>query len=42
MGLGVGATAIVSRAGDAGAQTVMVVLIWAAIAVINVVYARRH
>jgi hypothetical protein len=39
--LGVGATAIVSHATNSGAQAVMVLLIWAAIAVINVAYARR-
>jgi hypothetical protein len=42
MALGVGATAIVSRAGNSGAQAVMVLLIWAAIAVINIAYARRR
>jgi hypothetical protein len=42
MALGVGATAIVSRAGNPGAQVFMVLLVWAAIVVINVVYARRH
>jgi hypothetical protein len=42
MALGVGATAIVSRGSNSGAQAVMVLLIWAAIAVINVAYARRH
>jgi hypothetical protein len=42
MGLGVGATAIVSRGSNSGAQAVMVLLIWAAIAVINIAYARRH
>ena len=41
MALGVVATAIVSHA-PSGGQAVMVLLIWAAIAVINVVYARRH
>ena len=41
MALGVIATAIVSHA-PSGGQAVMVLLIWAAIAVINVVYARRH
>lgn len=41
MGLGVGATAVVgSHAVTAAAQTVMVMLIWGAIAVINIVYAR--
>src|ERR1700737_199893 len=42
MALGVGATAIVSHAGNSGAQAFMVLLIWAAIAVITVAYARRH
>ncbi|MGD0064664.1 MAG: hypothetical protein ABSB76_14620 [Streptosporangiaceae bacterium] len=42
MGLGVAATAIVSRGSNSGAQAVMVLLIWAAIAVINIAYARRH
>jgi hypothetical protein len=42
MGLGVGATAIVSRGSNSGAQAVMVLLIWAAIVVINIAYARRH
>src|SRR6266699_7101548 len=41
MALGVGATAIVSRASSSAAQAFMVLLIWVAIAVINVVYARR-
>jgi hypothetical protein len=41
MALGVGATAIVSRASSPVAQAFMVLLIWVAIAVINVVYARR-
>ncbi len=42
MALGVGATAIVSHAGNSGAQAFMVLLIWAAIAIVNVAYARRH
>jgi hypothetical protein len=42
MTLGVLATAIVSRAGNPGAQTLMVLLIWTAITVINVAYARRR
>jgi hypothetical protein len=42
VGLGVAATAIVSRGSNSGAQAVMVLLIWAAIAVINIAYARRH
>ena len=41
MALGVGATAIVSGASSPAAQVFMVLLIWVAIAVINVVYARR-
>jgi hypothetical protein len=41
MGLGVGATAVVaSHPETAAAQTVMIMLIWGAIAVINIVYAR--
>jgi hypothetical protein len=43
MGLGVGATAIVT--GQNGAivgQVFMVALIWLAIAIINIAYARRH
>jgi hypothetical protein len=39
--LGVGATAILLSS-NVGAQALMVVLIWAAIAVINVAYARRR
>jgi hypothetical protein len=44
MAMGVGATAIVAHAANArpGAQAVMVLLIWTAIAVINVAYARRR
>jgi len=44
MALGVGATAIVAHAANtpAGAQAVMVLLIWTAISVINVAYARRR
>jgi uncharacterized membrane protein len=42
MGLGVGATAIVTRGANSAAQAIMVLLIWAAIAVINIAYARRH
>jgi hypothetical protein len=42
MALGVAATAIVSRGSNSGAQTLMVLLIWAAIAVINIAYARRN
>ncbi len=42
MALGVGATAIVSsHASSSAAQAFMVLLIWVAIAVINVAYARR-
>jgi hypothetical protein len=43
MALGVGATAIVSSHGaNSGAQAVMVLLIWAAIAIINIAYARHR
>jgi hypothetical protein len=42
MALGVGATAVVSHAGNSGAQAVMVLLIWTAIAIINIAYARRN
>ena len=44
MALGVGATAIVSGAGggNPAAQAIMVLLIWAAIAAINIAYARRR
>jgi hypothetical protein len=41
MALGVAATAIVSHAGDSGGKAFMVLLIWIAIAIINVAYARR-
>jgi hypothetical protein len=41
MALGVGATAIVSRASSSAAQAFMVLLIWVAIAIVNVAYARR-
>ena len=41
MALGVAATAIVSHAANVGGQGFIILLIWAAIAVINVVYARR-
>lgn len=41
MALGVAATAIVAHAKNGGAQAVMVLLIWAAIAIVNIVYARR-
>jgi hypothetical protein len=40
MALGVAATAIVAHAQNGG-QAVMVLLIWAAIAIVNIVYARR-
>ena len=40
--LGVAGTAVVSRSSNSGAQAIMVLLIWVAIAVINVAYARRH
>lgn len=39
--LGVAATAIVSSAGGLGGQGFIIVLIWVAIAIINVAYARR-
>jgi hypothetical protein len=43
MGLGVGATAVAaSHARNAAAQVLMILLIWAAIAVINVAFARRR
>jgi hypothetical protein len=42
MSLGVLATAIVSRASNPGAQVIMVLLVWTAIAIINIAYARRH
>ena len=41
MTLGVAATAIVAHARSGGGQAVMVVLIWAAIAIVNIAYARR-
>ncbi len=41
MALGVAATAIVSHDNHSGAQALMVLLIWIAIAVVNVAYARR-
>jgi hypothetical protein len=41
MALGVAGTAIVSHSSSSG-QAVMVLLIWAAIAVINIAYARRR
>jgi hypothetical protein len=43
MGLGVGATAVAtSHAGNAAAQVLIILLIWAAIAIINIAYARRR
>ena len=39
--LGVAATAVVSHASNSGGQAFMVLLIWVAIAIINVAYARR-
>ena|SRR5437764_11599407 len=39
--LGVAATAIVSSAGSLGGQGFIILLIWVAIAIINVAYARR-
>jgi hypothetical protein len=41
VGLGVVATAVVSHDNHSGGQAFMVLLIWIAIAVINVAYARR-
>ena len=41
MALGVAATAIVSHDNHSGGQAFMVLLIWIAIAVVNVAYARR-
>ena len=41
MAMGVAATAIVSHAAYVGGQGFIIFLIWAAIAVINIVYARR-
>jgi hypothetical protein len=42
MGLGVGATAVVaSHHIDAVAQVIMILLIWAAIALINVTHSQR-
>jgi hypothetical protein len=41
--LGVGATAVAtSHAGNSAAHAVMVLLIWAAIAIINVAYAQHR
>src|SRR5579862_9295363 len=42
MALGVAGTAIVSHTASSSAQAVMVLLIWTAIVVINIAYARRH
>lgn len=43
MGIGIGTTAVVvSHHGNAAAQVVMVVLIWAAITLVNIAQARRH
>ena len=43
IGLGVGATAVATSLGkNAAAQVMMVLLIWAAIAVVNVAHARRR
>jgi hypothetical protein len=43
IGLGVGATAVATSLGkNAAAQVVMVLLIWAAIAVVNIAHARRR
>ena len=41
MALGVAATAIVAHARSDGGQAVMVLLIWAVIAIVNIAYARR-
>jgi hypothetical protein len=41
MALGVAGTAIVAHATNNGGQAVMVLLIWAVIAIVNVAYARR-
>jgi hypothetical protein len=41
MALGVAATAIVAHADNLGGQGFIILLIWAAVAVINIVYARR-
>jgi len=40
--LGVGATAVVSHSTNPGGQAFMVLLIWVAIAIVNVAYARRR
>jgi hypothetical protein len=41
MAMGVAATAIVAHAGHLGGQGFIILLIWVAIAIINVAYARR-
>jgi hypothetical protein len=41
MAMGVAATAIVAHAGTLGGQGFIILLIWVAIAIINVAYARR-
>jgi len=41
MAMGVSATAIVSHANNLGGQGFIILLIWAAIAVVNIAYARR-
>ena len=41
MAMGVAATAIVAHADALGGQGFIILLIWVAIAIINVVYARR-
>ncbi len=40
--LGVGATAVVTHLSNSAGQAFMVLLIWAAIAIVNVAYARRQ
>jgi hypothetical protein len=41
MAMGVAATAILAHTGTIGGQGFIILLIWVAIAIINVVYARR-
>jgi len=41
MALGVGATAILSHAGHVGGQGFIILIVWVAIAIVNVAYARR-
>ena len=41
MAMGVAATAIVAHAGNLGGQGFIILLVWVAIAIINVAYARR-